>query len=159
MADINGIISHIMTLYDTQLKIEGIETEVRYCPDLPETFMDKEQIGQVIQNLIVNAMAAMEGKEKKVLRITMEKETLEGGNDRLKIIVADTGTGIKGEYLRKIFDPFFTTKGQGKGTGLGLSISYGIIQDHGGEIWAENNQWGGASFYFRLPVKNDVEKT
>ncbi|MDX9821762.1 MAG: PAS domain S-box protein [Syntrophales bacterium] len=114
MADVNGVISHIMTLYDTQLKIEGIETEVKYCPDLPETFMDKEQIGQVIQNLIANAMAAMEGKEKKVLRITMEKETLQGADDRLKIMVADTGTGIKDEHLRKIFDPFFTTKGQGK---------------------------------------------
>jgi len=158
MADINGVISRIMTLYDTQLKIEGIETEVKYCPDLPETFMDKEQIGQVIQNLIANAMAAMEGKEKKVLRITMEKESPRGENDRLKIMVADTGTGIKSEYMSKIFDPFFTTKGQGKGTGLGLSISYGIIRDHGGEIWAENNRWGGASFFIKLPVRNDVEK-
>ena len=159
LADINSVISHIMTLYDTQLKIEGIETEVKYCPDLPQTIMDKEQIGQVIQNLISNAMAAMEGKEKKVLRITMEKETIDEGKERLKIMVADTGTGIKHEFLSKIFDPFFTTKGQGKGTGLGLSISYGIIKDHGGEIWAENNRWGGASFYIGLPFRKDVEKT
>jgi len=157
-ADINNVISYIMTLYDMQLKIEDIKTEVKYCPDLPETVMDKEQIGQVIQNLISNAMAAMEGKEKKVLRITIEKETIEEEKDKIKIMVADTGIGIKGEHLRKIFDPFFTTKGQGKGTGLGLSISYGIINDHGGELWAENNQWGGASFYIRLPIRSDVEK-
>jgi signal transduction histidine kinase len=81
------------------------------------------------------------------------------GNDRLKITVADTGTGIKNEHMSKIFDPFFTTKGQGKGTGLGLSISYGIIKDHGGEIWAGNNQWGGATFYIRLPIRNDVDET
>lgn len=158
LADINNVISYIMTLYDTQLKIEGIETEVKYCPDLPETAMDKDQMGQVIQNLLSNAMAAMEGKEKKVLRITIEKETKDEGKDEIVIMVADTGIGIKDEHLRKIFDPFFTTKGQGKGTGLGLSISYGIINDHGGELWAENNQWGGASFYIRLPIRCDVEK-
>jgi two-component system sensor histidine kinase HupT/HoxJ len=71
---------------------------------------------------------------------------------------ADTGTGIMSEHMSKLFDPFFTTKGQGKGTGLGLSISYGIIHDHGGRIWAENNEWGGASFYVRLPFKMDIAK-
>jgi histidine kinase len=71
-------------------------------------------------------------------------------------MIADTGTGIKNEIMSKIFDPFFTTKEPGKGTGLGLSISYGIIHDHGGTIWVENNDWGGASFYIRLPVKTDM---
>jgi len=79
-------------------------------------------------------------------------------NDQLKTMIADTGMGIKSEHMSKIFDPFFTTRGQGKGTGLGLSISYGIIHDHGGSIWAENNELGGASFYVRLPIKTDIEK-
>jgi len=160
MADINGVIAHVLTLYATQLKIEGIETEVQYQPDLPKIDMDKEKIEQVILNLITNAMSAMEGKEKKVLRITTERETMFRDRDQLKIMIADTGTGIKSEHMSKIFDPFFTTKGQGKGTGtgLGLSISYGIVHDHGGRIWAENNEWGGASFYVRLPIKTDIEK-
>lgn len=158
MADINGVIARVLTLYATQLKIEGIETEVQYQPDLPVIVMNREKIEQVILNLITNAMAAMEGKEIKVLRITTVRETMFGNNDQLKIMIADTGMGIKSEHMSKIFDPFFTTKGQGKGTGLGLSISYGIIHDHGGSIWAENNELGGASFYVRLPVKTNIEK-
>jgi C4-dicarboxylate-specific signal transduction histidine kinase len=158
MADINYVIAHVLTLYATQLKIEGIETEVQYQPDLPVIAMDKEKIEQVILNLITNAMAAMEGKEIKVLRITTARETMFRDQDQLKIMFADTGTGIMSEHMSKLFDPFFTTKGQGKGTGLGLSISYGIIHDHGGRIWAENNEWGGASFYVRLPFKMDIAK-
>jgi PAS domain S-box-containing protein len=158
MSDINGVIARVLTLYATQLKIEGIETEVQYQPDLPVIAMDREKIEQVILNLITNAVAAMEGEEIKVLRITTERETMFGKNDQLKIMIADTGMGIKSEHMSKIFDPFFTTKGEGKGTGLGLSISYGIIHDHGGSIWAENNELGGASFCVRLPVKTDIEK-
>ena len=100
----------------------------------------------------------MEGKEKKVLRITAERETMFRDRDQLKIVVADTGTGIKSEHMSKIFDPFFTTRKHGKGTGLGLYISYGIIQDHGGRIWAENNEWGGASFYVKLPLRPDTDR-
>ena len=158
MADINDVIAHVLTLYATQLKIEGIETEVQYQPDLPVVAVDREKIEQVILNLITNAVAAMEGKEIKVLRITTERETMFENNDQLKTMIADTGMGIKSEHMSKIFDPFFTTRGKGKGTGLGLSISYGIIHDHGGSIWAENNELGGASFYVRLPIKTDIEK-
>ncbi len=155
MASINNVIKYILVLYATQLKIEGIETEVHYQYALPETLMDMEKIEQVIMNLISNAMASMEGKEKKILRITTQKEIPTGDHDQLSITIADTGTGIKRDVMSKIFDPFFTTKEPGKGTGLGLSISYGIIHDHGGAIRAENNEWGGASFHIRLPVKTD----
>ncbi|NIR16202.1 MAG: hypothetical protein GWN86_20665 [Desulfobacterales bacterium] len=54
--------------------------------------------------------------------------------------------------MDKVFDPFFTTKDRGQGTGLGLFISYSIIHEHAGRMWAENNEWGGASFYIELPV-------
>jgi len=57
--------------------------------------------------------------------------------------------------MTKLFEPFFTTKEPGKGTGLGLSLAFGIIQDHGGRIWAENNEWGGASFFFEIPITED----
>ena len=152
MADINDTIAHILNLYATQLKIDEIETNVQFQPDLPMISMDKQKIEQVILNLITNAVDAMEGKEKKVLRIRTEQERT-GGSDSVKITVADNGKGIRSKDLAKIYDPFFTTKESGKGTGLGLSISYGIIRDHGGMVWAANNESGGASFYVRLPVK------
>ncbi len=158
LADINDVIAHVLMLYSMQLKIEGIETELQYPLDLPEILMEKEKIEQVISNLISNAMDAMEGREPKVLRITTKREAPAGGHDYLRIMVADTGNGIEDELMSRIFDPFFTTKEPGKGTGLGLSISYGIIQDHGGKIWAENNEWGGASFFVELPVKPDANK-
>ena len=155
MADINDTIAHIMNVYATQLKMEKIETKMQFQPDLPMISMDKGKIEQVILNLVTNAVDAMEGKGKKVLRIRTERERT-GGSDFLKITVADNGKGISNENLAKIYDPFFTTKEPGKGTGLGLSISYGIVQEHGGMVWAANNEWGGASFYVRLPVKTDV---
>jgi PAS domain S-box-containing protein len=152
MADINDVIANVLTLYSTQLTIDGIEIETHYQTDLPEIFMDKEKMEQVLINLISNATAAMEGKEKKVLRITTSRNALTGDHDPLVIVVSDTGAGIKKEDMPKIFDPFFTTR-QGKGTGLGLSISYGIVTDHGGKIWAENSKQGGASFMIELPVR------
>lgn len=156
MADVNDVIANVLTLYSTQLTIDGIEIETHYQTDLPEIFMDKERMEQVLINLISNATAAMEGKEKKVLRITTRSNALNGDHDSLMIVVSDTGAGIKKEDMPRIFDPFFTTR-QGKGTGLGLSISYGIVTDHGGKIWAENNKQGGASFMIELPVRTVVK--
>ena len=156
MADLNDVIANVLMLYSTQLKIDGIEIETQYQPDLPAIFMDKEKIEQVLVDLISNATAAMAEKEKKVLRIITRRNALTEDHDSLMIVVSDTGTGIKNEDMPKIFDPFFTTR-QGKGTGLGLSISYGIVTDHGGKIWAENNKRGGASFMIELPVRTVVK--
>ena len=67
--------------------------------------------------------------------------------------VIDTGTGISEEVLPKPFDPFFTTKPEDKGTGLGLSVTFGIVESHGGKIWAESDGKNGSTFYVRLPVE------
>jgi PAS domain S-box-containing protein len=152
MGDIAVAVNHVLTLCLPQLKMNGIQTDVRYPGDLPMTLMDRERIEQVILNLITNAAAAMEGKEEKVLRITIGRGTATGKKDCLRVTIADTGTGISKQSMTKLFEPFFTTKEPGQGTGLGLSISFGIIQDHGGQIWAENNEWGGASFFFEIPI-------
>lgn len=159
MADINEVISDVLRLYATQLHINGIAVETQYQKDLPKIFMDKEKIEQVLVNLISNAEAAMAEKEKKVLRITTRGNELAGDTASVTIVIADTGAGIRKENLRKIFEPFFTTRRQNQGTGLGLSISYGIIQGHGGNIWAENNEWGGASLIIEFPVKTAGKMT
>jgi two-component system cell cycle sensor histidine kinase/response regulator CckA len=67
--------------------------------------------------------------------------------------ISDNGHGIAPENLRRVFDPFFTTRGVGEGTGLGLSIVYGIIRDHGGQVWAESGAGDATTFYVRLPAR------
>jgi len=152
MTDINAVIDRVVTLYMPQLKMDGVQIDIRYQSDLPATLANAEMIEQVILNVITNAVAAMEGKKQKVMRIATSRNTVIGRHDYLRVMIADNGTGITEKNLIRLFEPFFTTKESGKGTGLGLSISYGIIEDHGGRIWAENNTWGGASFFFDLPV-------
>jgi signal transduction histidine kinase len=80
-----------------------------------------------------------------------------GGEKAVELRVEDTGPGIASENLEKIFEPFFTTKPEGKGTGLGLSICHGIIEVHGGRIWAENVPGGGAAFIVQLPLAETEE--
>lgn len=150
LLNINEVVAHMVALHRAQLMIDKVDIDLQCHPDLPDISMDRTRIEQVIMNLISNARGAMESAENKVLRVATDWE----GENHVKIMVADTGNGIRQEHMSQIFNPFFTTKKQGKGTGLGLSISYGIIKDHGGRIWAENNPWGGASFYITLPVKH-----
>lgn len=106
---------------------------------------DAQQIEQVLINLIQNAIQAMPNGGRLIL-------SLESAGAQAVITVRDTGTGIAPENLRRIFDPFFTTKPEGEGTGLGLSVSYGIIARHHGEITVESVLGQGAAFIIRLPV-------
>lgn len=147
--DVNEIIENVLALGSPQFKEKEIKTEVEYHTVLPLIPMDKERLEQVIFNLVSNAIEAMADQEAKILRITTRPSSSE---DYVQIMISDTGTGINHSYMDKVFDPFFTTKDPGQGTGLGLFISYGIIHEHGGRIWAENNEWGGASFFVELPV-------
>ena len=124
--------------------------EIHYDTELPLVPLDKDRIEQVLFNIISNAIAAMADQETRVLRAATR---MTNKKDYARIIISDTGAGIDGSDMGKIFDPFFTTKDSVQGTGLGLSISYSIIQDHGGRIWAENNEWGGASFFIELPLE------
>jgi signal transduction histidine kinase len=77
-------------------------------------------------------------------------------DSKIEITVHDTGTGISRENIKKIYDPFFTTKAVGKGTGLGLAVSYGIVQEHGGNISVESKLGHGTAFKLELPL---VRKT
>jgi signal transduction histidine kinase/iron only hydrogenase large subunit-like protein len=108
---------------------------VEYIPELadPAVELDKDQIGQVIANLISNALAAMEDSGGRLSVRTFGDET------QVKVAISDTGTGISDANVHKIFEPFFTTKKMGKGTGLGLAVTYGIVKMHRGEIGVESN--------------------
>jgi len=153
MSDLNTVIGHVLTLYEPQLKVDNIKTDIQFYPDLPKIPLDQDRLGQVIFNIIANASDAMAEQENKMLRIITKPAA---SQDYMQVIISDTGTGIERSDMDKIFEPYFTTKDKPQDTGLGLFISYNTIQDHGGRIWAENNAWGGASFFIELPVSRDI---
>jgi two-component system NtrC family sensor kinase len=122
----------------------GVEVIVDMPEDPVMVIYDAQQIEQVLINLFSNAIHAM--KNGGTLRINL------GQADRaVAIAVQDTGTGISRENLVRIFDPFFTTKPEGEGTGLGLSVSYGIVSNHGGQIDVESKLGQGTTFTILLP--------
>jgi len=157
--DIAAAVDQVLMFCRPQLKVKNIMTDVQRLGDLPMTLMDRERIEQVILNLVENAADAMEEKEEgeKVLRITIDRRSASNGKECLRVMIADTGTGIEKQHMTKLFEPFFTTKEPGEGIGLGLSASFGIVQDHSGRIWVENNEWGGASFFFEIPITGDED--
>jgi signal transduction histidine kinase len=117
-------------------------------PDDVEGRMDPRRIQQVLLNLIINAVFAMEEQESGRLTISAFKDSQAHA---FVFTVKDTGKGIKEEHLAKIFDPFFTTREVGKGSGLGLSIIHGIIEQHGGTISVDSSLGHGTIFTVSLP--------
>ena len=102
-------------------------------------------------NILSNAVQAIEGAGQ--LWLTTKKVRLKN-KDFVQIIIQDSGKGMSKEVQEKIFDPFFSTKSVGQGTGLGMSISYGIVQSHGGEIKLKSEQGVGTEFTVTIPVSN-----
>ncbi|MGM0453736.1 MAG: sensor histidine kinase [Thermodesulfobacteriota bacterium] len=112
--------------------------------------MDFRRMQQVLINLILNAVHAMDGRGYLTIRAKKNPEQRE-----ICMEIEDTGKGIAADKIDKIFDPFFTTKEVGKGTGLGLSVSHGIIENHGGRIHVESREGVGTTFYIYLPMPGE----
>ena len=147
----NEILQRVVDLRSYELRVNNIELITDLSPDLPMTMGDTSQLQQVFLNIVINAEQAMaKASGQGRLQVTTR---LDEGN--IEIIFADDGPGISATYLSRIFDPFFTTKGQGQGTGLGLSICYGIIQEHHGEITASSKEGQGATFTVKIPLTSD----
>jgi two-component system NtrC family sensor kinase len=123
-----------------------LEVLTEYHAGLPKVMIDSLQISQVLNNILLNAVQAVDSTG--MIRIS----ALPDGLAWVRIDISDTGCGIDDKIKDKIFYPFFTTKKDGEGTGLGLAISYGIIQNHGGEIFVESKKGLGSTFSVRLPV-------
>jgi PAS domain S-box-containing protein len=147
VAHIHSTIEEILSVVQHHVKLDGIEIERDFDPQVPKMVLDEEKIKQVFMNLIMNAKQAI-GKKGTIRLRTRYDEPLH----QVVVQVSDTGSGIEPEHLSRIFDPFFTTKGTGEGTGLGLSVSYGIVKDHGGEILVESEPEKGSTFTLILPV-------
>lgn len=128
-------------------KLDGIDIIRNYDEEVPPMLLDEKKIRQVLINLLMNAGHAVREKGSISLSTKYIKQ-----DNKVAITVADTGYGIEKKNLARIFDPFFTTKPTGEGTGLGLSVSYGIVKSHGGEVLVESEPGKGTQFTVLLPV-------
>lgn len=145
-ADINAVINKTLTLVQNMLDISNINTKLNLEEVLPKLLVDEHQMQQVLVNLITNAVQAMSPGEELSISSRLARN-----RDSVEIVIMDSGKGIPPEFLPHIFDPFFSTKGDG-GTGLGLSVSYGIIKNHKGDIRVESKLGVGTTFTIELPV-------
>lgn len=158
---VNDLLKSTIELVEFEFTKHSIKCVFNPDPNLPDTTADPYQIKQVFLNLLNNAIQALERVDHpRVLEIFTQKSTskyygqVAHSEKFITIIFNDNGIGIPPSILPKIFDPFFTTKPEGNGTGLGLSVCHGIITEHGGHIWAESGQEGGARFYIELPIRS-----
>jgi two-component system, LuxR family, sensor kinase FixL len=136
----------IAALTRTDAAERSITVEIEPVPGLPRIMGDGVHLQQVLLNLVLNAMDAIDSANTRRRLITIR--ALNVGADRVEVTVSDTGPGIPSGELARIFDPFVTTKPSGMG--IGLSVSRTIIEAHGGRIWAENNATEGVTFRFTL---------
>jgi PAS domain S-box-containing protein len=151
MTQVSNIIDDVMQLRAYEHRVNDITVKTSLDPELPEIMADYHQLQQVFLNIVLNAESVMvDANGKGTLTITAER-----AGSSIKISFRDDGPGIPRKNLAYIFDPFFTTKEVGKGTGLGLSICYGIVTEHGGKIYAQNNPDRGATFVVELPISSE----
>jgi len=150
-ADINACIEGVLSVVERQMNKENITVRRKFSPDIPLITMDVQKMKQVFMNLIMNAGQAIEKNGLITIVTEFQKK------DKLVAIhIEDTGCGISKKDIGRIFDPFFTTKGVGRGTGLGLSVSYGIVEQHRGQIHVKNAQGKGSIFTIILPATATV---
>lgn len=151
--DLNQIVSSCVYFVQVQADKRGIKIEKELAPELPRGMLDRQQIKQVIMNLLLNAMDAI-GENCGTIRVRTRLLQKADGQEWAQIEIEDTGHGISSAHLAHIFDPFFTTKLSGtfnEGTGLGLTIVHQIVQDHRGDIQIQSTEGVGTTFRIQLP--------
>lgn len=145
--DINAVVDAALQIVDHQLGVNNVAISKELASNLPMLDANANQLQQVIMNFAINAQQAMGSEGGKLL-----VRTYLTSGDSVCIEIEDNGPGIPLDIRGKIFEPFFTTKPAGQGTGLGLSVTYGIVKDHGGDIRIEDVQGGGTRFLVNLPT-------
>lgn len=145
-ASLNRVMTEALQMMGHQFRKRGMQLECLLDETLPDVLLDVERMKQVLVNLLMNATQALNGRG--LVRVVTRRD-----GDTVEVRVWDNGPGIDQNIRDKIFDPFFTTKDIGEGTGLGLAVSYGIVQDHEGEILVESEPGQWTEFIIRLPVE------
>jgi len=144
--DLNKIMLDVLSLMEHQLEGASIKVRKELGESLPAVRGNENRLQQVFFNLLLNARDAMPGGGWLTLLTRADDDTE-------AVEVRDTGDGIKREHIKRIYDPFFTTKGIGRGTGLGLSVSYGILQEHGGSIAVDSKEGRGTTVLLNFPLE------
>ncbi|MBI3478523.1 MAG: HAMP domain-containing protein [Acidobacteria bacterium] len=147
-SDLNTTVEHAVMLARQQVISKPIKIEFTAGQDLPEVEHDSDQIHQVLLNLLLNSVQAIEGSG--LVRVSLLEH-----DDAVAVTVSDTGRGIPVSHLPNIFRPFYTTKGNG--TGLGLSLARRIVEDHHGHIEVASSSEKGTTFSVSLPVRQPAE--
>jgi two-component system NtrC family sensor kinase len=145
--DINAILDKTLTIVKHRAGLDQIEIRTQYASDLPLISCDFGRLQQVFVNILLNSIEAM--PQGGVLTVATNFDPTE---HVIEVHITDTGTGIPEEDLERIFEPFFTTKEEGKGVGLGLSVAYGVIRQHHGEIQVQSRVGEGTHVTIQLPV-------
>jgi signal transduction histidine kinase len=147
--DMNDVIAEVLALARSELRRHDVSLDTELSGGLETVMADRTQVQQVILNLVMNGIEAMNAimDRPRVLRVSSRID----GPDSVLIAVTDTGTGLDPAKVDRIFDAFFTTKPEGMG--LGLSICRSIIEAHGGRLWASPNPPHGSAFQFTIPVR------
>jgi len=143
--DIGDLIRHVLTLTESDFQSKEIGISLNIAENLPQVRLDRDQMTQVLLNILLNAVQVMESGGQISIGANIRTETRQ-----LELTVSDNGKGIPVDDLPRIFDPFFTTKKQG--AGLGLAIAHTIIENHHGEITVESEEGKGSTFRIRLPI-------
>ncbi len=146
--DLNVAVSDVFRFVAADARKRHVQIRTDLAPALPLVFGDRTQLQQVLLNLMVNAMDAMQSTPEASRYLSVRTQS--NGKDGIDVAVEDCGNGIPPGDLPRLFEPFFTTGIEGMG--LGLTIAQSIIAAHHGRIWAENNPAGGATFHFSIPA-------
>jgi signal transduction histidine kinase len=143
--DINNLINRLLVLLNYPASKKNIKVVNDLQNDIPEIMIDENKMAQVFMNIMINALQAMDSGGTLTIRTRQN-------NGYCEVSIADTGSGISPDIMPYIFDPFFTTKNVGEGTGLGLSVSNGIVEQHGGIIEVDSKVDAGTTFKIKLPI-------
>jgi C4-dicarboxylate-specific signal transduction histidine kinase len=149
---VNEIIREVVALADRQASKNEVSVQPVLAPELSTIFGDRIQLQQVILNLMLNGIEAMNGISDRPRRLVIRSQMQDA--DQVRVSVEDSGIGVKAEIMGRLFEPFFTTRSQG--IGMGLPISRSIVEAHGGRLWAESTVSQGSVFQFTLPSGGDA---